>query len=255
MPSEAADVAIGGARGGARGRAARLEVGRERSPGARCSRGTRRARNQLGSACGGALRCLRRVVRVRGCESGGLAARALERAARSRRAHPFPEGYGDRAGAGRRGRSSPVCIRGEHAHSGWRDAQQGRSSSIEPYDGRATMRVVAERTSKIGSTRAARFVGLLALVGGALIACGSDDGGPDGGGGAPDAAGGGNVADVANGNDGGSLVDAGASGADGRAGDGASGDGSSAVDAGVGDGASSPIADRPTRPSPISQSG
>lgn len=103
------------------------------------------------------------------------------------------------------------------------------------------MRVVAERTSKIGSTRAARFVGLLALVGGALIACGSDDGGPDGGGGAPDAAGGGNVADVANGNDGGSLVDAGASGADGRAGDGASGDGSSAVDAGVGDGA--PTAD------------
>jgi hypothetical protein len=99
------------------------------------------------------------------------------------------------------------------------------------------MCAVAERTSRIGSKRAARLLALVAAVGGALIACGKDDAGPGGGVGAPDAGGGGNAADVANGNDGNSVVDASSSGAEAQAADGASGDGSTAADTGAGDGA------------------
>ena len=102
------------------------------------------------------------------------------------------------------------------------------------------MRFVGHRTSPIGSNRAATLVGLLVVVVGALIACGSsDDGAPDGGAGAQDAAGGGNVADGtnANGQEGGAGVDSSTSGSDARAGDGASGDGASSADSGGGDGA------------------
>ena len=95
------------------------------------------------------------------------------------------------------------------------------------------MCVVADRTSRTPSNRTTKFIGVMAVVGGALLACGNEDREPGGAVGAPDALGAGNGADVANGTQGGSGGgDAGSSGADARA-----GDGSTAVDGAVGDGA------------------
>jgi hypothetical protein len=97
------------------------------------------------------------------------------------------------------------------------------------------MGVVAQRTSAIGSKRTARYVGLLAIVGVALFACGTDDSSPDGGGVGAQDAGGGNATDGTNGNgnDGSSVGDATSSSPDAQAGDGAFPDGSRGADAGA----------------------
>lgn len=100
------------------------------------------------------------------------------------------------------------------------------------------MRVLVQTRSAIGSKRAARIVGVAAVIGSVLAACG-DDGSPGAGGDAGDDGGGGSSADGASGQEGGSGGDASLGGGDTGAGDGASGDGSSGADTGAGDGAQS----------------